>query len=163
MIRELKEEDIPVILDWYNDYIKNGVQTFEIQPLSLEAFRERVHRIISSYPFLILEDKGMKGYAYLDHFNAREAYDATADVSIYLKPGESGKGYGTILMNAIMEAGKKRGYKTLMSLITEGNTASEHLHEKCGFTCYARFPKLGYKFNKWLGVSFWLKQINDFD
>lgn len=159
-IRKWKEEDIAAILDIYNWYILNGTETFETEPVTREAFTQRVHGITASYPFLVLEDAGkVCGYAYLDHFNPRAAYDWTADLSIYLDPSEKGKGFGSALMQAILDLGEKDGYRSIISIITETNTVSEKFHEKFGFQKMAEFPQLGYKFGKWLGVTYYMKRF----
>lgn len=157
-IRQLEEKDIPILLDWYNWYILHGTETFETEPLTLSAFSTRVHTIKESYPFIVLEEEGkLCGYAYLDHFNGRAAYDWTADLSIYLDPQAKGKGYGSQLMKKILELAEKDGYRNVISIITETNHVSEQFHEKFGFTKMASFPALGYKFNKWLGVTYYQK------
>ena len=72
MIRSLKEEDIPLILSWYNWYIEHSEATFETEQLSLEEFRDRVHMIMKTYPWIILEEDGKPvGYAYLASFIPR--------------------------------------------------------------------------------------------
>jgi len=160
IIRKLKEEDIASILDIYNWYIQNGTETFETEPLTLDTFGQRVHGILASYPFLVLEEKGrICGYAYLDHFNTRAAYDWTADLSIYLDPLEKGKGYGSALMQTILNLGEKDGYHNIISIITETNIVSKKFHQKFGFQKMAEFPQLGYKFGKWLGVTYYLKHF----
>ena len=45
MIRSIEEKDIPVILDWYNWYIRNSTATFETEELTLNEFKQRVHKI----------------------------------------------------------------------------------------------------------------------
>lgn len=160
MIREIQESDIPSILDIYNWYIENTVITFEEEKLTLKEFTDRVHGIIQNYPFIVLEENNQViGYAYLDVFNPRVAYRYTADLSIYLDQASRGKGYGSILMEEIIRIAKVKGYVNLMSLITEGNIASEKIHEKFGFDKKAFFPQLGYKFNKWLGVSYYQLEL----
>jgi phosphinothricin acetyltransferase len=157
-IRKLKEEDIAVILRWYNWYILNGTETFETEPLTMEQFSSRVHTIMRAYPFIVLEEDGdLCGYAYLDHFNGRAAYDWTADLSIYLDPMKKGKGYGTELMKKILELAEKDGYRNVISIITETNKISEQFHEKFGFQKIADFSALGYKDGKWLGVAYYMK------
>lgn len=159
-IRRVKEEDIPVLCAWYNWYIVNGTETFETQELSNEDFAARVHAIIKNYPYIVLEEDGrLCGYAYLDHFNGRAAYDWTADLSIYLDPEQKGKGYGSQLMKAILHLAETDGYRSVISIITETNKTSLAFHEKFGFQKMAYFPSLGYKHGQWLGVSYYLKQF----
>lgn len=161
-IRMIENRDIPVLLDWYNWYIVNTAISFEWEPLVLTDFTERVHRIRKDYPWLVLEneDQTLVGYAYLSAFHERKAYAYTADVSIYLNPKEQGKGYGTILMQALEEIARKDGYHQLVSIITSENTNSVSFHQKQGFKVIGTFENVGYKFNRWYGVTYMAKEIN---
>ena len=161
MIRSLKEEDISQILSWYNWYIRNSEATFETEELSYEEFAQRVHMITKTYPWLILEEEGKPvGYAYLASFIPRAAYEWTCDLAIYLDPKERGKGYGHQLMKAAIETAEKAGYVNMVSIITKGNTASEKLHEAHGFEKMGEFDESGYKFGKWLGVTYYIRRLN---
>lgn len=161
MIRMIAEADIPLILKWYNWYIENDTATFETEPLSLTEFTGRVHRIREKYPWIILEEEGKPvGYAYLASFIPRAAYDWTCDLAIYLDPEQRSKGYGTKLIQAILEIARKAGYVTIVSNITLGNRASEHLHEKNGFVRKGIMEDVGYKFGRWLSISWYEKKLN---
>ena len=95
MIRSIEEKDIPVILDWYNWYIKNSTATFETEELTLNEFKQRVHKITEKYPWIILEENDKPvGYAYYSDFNSRQAYACTVDLAIYLDPNSCHHGYG---------------------------------------------------------------------
>ncbi len=164
MIRMIQEADIPRILEIYNWYIANSMATFEIDALSLEEFTNRVHGITERYPWIVLEEEGkIVGYAYLSAFNPRKAYAWTCDLAIYLDHEVRGKGYGTLLMQAMIDLAKKDGYVKMVSLVTTGNTASEKLHEKLGFRNVGTLENTGLKHGKWLGVSFFLKDLNQPD
>lgn len=164
MIRFLEEKDEKTICDWYNWYILNGVETFETEALSYKSFSNRIHSIMKKYPWIVLEENGkIVGYAYLSAFNERAAYNWTCDLAIYLDPQEKGKGYGSILMQAIINIAKRDGYKKMISIITEGNTASEHIHEKFGFEKKAFFEDIGYKNGKWLGVTYYQLSLEEME
>ena len=164
MIRAVRDNDIPVCLDWYNYYIENTTVTFEEAPLTGKEFLSRVKRITKQYPWLMLEENGKPvGYAYLDHFNARNAYRYTADVTVYLDPKETGKGYGRTLMVALEEAAKRQNIHKLVSLVTEGNLPSEKLHESLGYRKAVGLEHAGYKFGRWLGVSWYEKDLLPFE
>jgi len=95
MIRSIEEKDIPVILDWYNWYIRNSTATFETEELTLNEFEQRVHKITEKYPWIILEENDKPvGYAYYSDFNSRQAYACTVDLAIYLDPNSCHHGYG---------------------------------------------------------------------
>ena len=44
------------------------------------------------------------------------------------------------------------GLKALVACITDGNAASNALHEKLGFRKVSHFEKVGLKFGRWLDV-----------
>jgi phosphinothricin acetyltransferase len=48
----------------------------------------------------------------------------------------------------------------MVSIITKGNIASEKLHEAHGFAKMGEFDKSGYKFGKWLGVTYYIRRLN---
>ena len=86
MIRPLEENDISSCLEIYNWYIENSVATFEETKLSLSQFQQRVHRICEKYPYIVLEENHkIIGYAYLDAFHERSAYQWTVDLSNVIK------------------------------------------------------------------------------
>lgn len=162
MIRMLEEKDIQACLNIYNRYIRESSATFEIDELTFQQFQDRVHAVTERYPWIVLEEDGrIKGYAYLSAFHPRAAYLWTCDLSIYLDFEERGHGIGSKLMQAILNLAAKDGYVCIASLITEGNTASEHIHEKFGFEKIGFLAKTGYKNGKWYGVTYYLKQLNE--
>lgn len=162
MIRFLEDKDIEACCNLYNWYIENTTITFEEETLTVSQFTDRVHRIQTKYPYIVLEeDSKIVGYAYLDAFSSRVAYNWTTDLSIYLDHTCKSKGYGSLLMKEILHLAQIDGYCNVVSIVTEGNIASEHIHEKFGFQKKTLFENFGYKFNKWLGVTYYVKQVNE--
>jgi len=150
----IEKKDVFACWWWYNWYIAHTSATFETEPVQASEFEKRVEQVRSRYPWIVLqEDEDLRGYAYLSSFNSRAAYDWTADVSIYVAPDQKGLGYGRQLMEALISLAREDGYRNLASLITEGNDASVHLHEKFGFAKAGFYPDFGFKNGQWLGVS----------
>lgn len=149
---------------WYNWYITHSTATFETEPVSSHDFNERIRTIRKRYPWIVLEDdEKLLGYAYLNSFNPRAAYNWTADLSIYLSPDQCGKGYGRMLMKEIIDLARKDGYHNIASLITGNNTASMKLHESFGFVKTGTYQNFGYKDNTWLDVSYYVLKLCDPD
>lgn len=101
------------------------------------------------------------GYSYLSPFNPRDAYIYTCDIAIYINPKCLGKGFGKVLMNKMLHLAKLDGYKKIVSIVTQENTASQSLQDDYGFQLIAKFDEVGYKFGRWLGVFFYEKILND--
>ena len=56
-------------------------------------------------------------------------------------------------MQKLIEACRENGYRALIACITEGNEASNILHERLGFKQVSHFKKVGLKFDRWLDVA----------
>lgn len=160
MIRAITDGDIEQVLALYNYYIRETTITFETEELSFEVFYKRVHDIMDRYPFLVYEEDGrILGYVYLAEFNSRAAYQWSADLSIYVDKDLRHRGIGGQLYQAIEKLAIDQGFVNIVSLITEENKNSVEFHKRLGFEFIGTFNQIGYKFGRWLGVSYGIKQI----
>lgn len=154
MIRSVSLQDTKAITTIYNEYVLNSVVTFETQPVEEDEMYSRITQISANYPYLVYEtDNEIAGYCYAHAWKEKAAYKFTVETTVYLSPGHTGKGIGRQLMQRLIEECRERGYHTLIACITEGNEASNLLHLKLGFKQVSRFEEVGFKSNRWLGVS----------
>jgi len=54
-------------------------------------------------------------------------------ISIYLLPDYMGKGYGRLLLRAVLEELEKLGFDRVYLWVLEENRNARHFYEKCGF------------------------------
>lgn len=154
MIRKVKLEDAKAIAAIYNEYVVNTVITFDIEPVGATEMMSRIVTISSGYPYFVYETEGrVVGYCYAHPWKEKAAYRHTLETTVYLSPEATGKGIGKRLMQKLIEACRSSGYRALIACITEGNRASNALHEKLGFRQVSRFEKVGSKFGRWLDVA----------
>ncbi len=154
MIRQVEFQDAKAITDIYNEYVLHSVATFDTEPVQEEEMRARITEISSHFPYFVYEeDKEITGYCYAHTWKERSAYRYTLETTVYLSPGHTGKGIGMLLMQRLIEACRENGYRALIACITEGNEASNILHERLGFKQVSRFTKVGLKFDRWLDVA----------
>ncbi len=160
LIRFVKEEDIPSILEIYEPYVNTTSITFECSVPSLESFHKKVSKISTFYPFLVCEfDNSVIGYAYANRIREREAYDWDVELSIYLDQNYSNLGVGKILYNTLLDVLKLQNIYNAYGVITLPNEASVKLHKKLGFKEIGVFHDTGFKFNKWHDVIWFEKTI----
>ncbi len=162
MIRPIRTDDIPECVSLYNAYITDTTATFEFDPLTAEQFAERVRRITQDYPYYVYADDetgAIRGYAYLDCYSERKAYRFTCDLSIYLAMDARGHGIGRMLYEAIEAEAYRRGFYTVVAIVTSENTVSMAFHEAMGFVRMADFENMGHKFGRWLGVRYYRKNL----
>ncbi|MDR1599855.1 MAG: GNAT family N-acetyltransferase [Oscillospiraceae bacterium] len=153
-IRDARVSDAEGILGIYAPHVLRGAVTFETDVPSVGDMARRVQAVSAEYPYLIAEDGSgvIVGYAYAGRVRSREAYQWSAELSIYVREDEQGRGVGRALVKRIIAALREMGVKTLYAVITSPNPASETFHERLGFRRLYVFEKMGYKQGLWRDV-----------
>lgn len=155
-IRIAQQQDLPALLDIYNEEVLGGTATFDIHPQTLA---ERQHWFDEhnqeNHPLLVAEMDGqVAGYASLSGYRSKEAYSATVELSIYVGKAYRRQGVAKTLMKAILALarGDERTHR-VVSVITGGNEASIRLHERFGFTHCGTIHEVGRKFGRYLNTD----------
>ena len=162
LIRSCEAKDIPAICDIYNYYINHTIVTFEETPVAVADMASRVESYTLKYPWFVCEvDGAVVGYAYGSTWKERIAYKHTVEVTVYLKNGLFGKGYGKALYSALLDKLRLQGYHVALGCLAIPNEASAGLHEYFGFKKVAHFAEVGRKFNQWIDVGYWQKTLVD--
>ena len=160
MIRLATEADVPEMLAIYAPYILTTTYTFEYTVPTEETFLARFRSITAQFPWLVWEEDGrILGYAYGSLPFERAAYAWCTEDSLYLRPEARKKGIGTKLLNCLEKFLGLQGYRKIYAIITAENTVSLDFHRKNGYLCTATFPNCGYKFGRWLGVTWMEKEL----
>lgn len=153
MIRTVNINDAQAIASIYNEYILHTCITFETEAIDVSDMARRIKGIASAYPYFVYEEKGeILGYCYVHCWKEKQAYQQTAETTVYVKSGHGKKGIGTALMQQLIEASRQAGFHVLIACITCPNEASVKLHEKLGFSQVSRFHEVGRKFGQWLDI-----------
>ncbi len=162
-IRRAEASDLPDVLALYRHYVRNSVVTFDEEPPSLRSFRARFeHTERLGYPFLVAQSVGgeILGYARVQPFRDKSAFRHTVESTIYLGPAATGKGLGRALLTALLEASTEAGLREVIAVIADhGAEASLRLHRSLGFVESGRMGKVGYKFERWIGIVMMQKSL----
>jgi L-amino acid N-acyltransferase YncA len=154
------KQDLATIIEIYNYYILNTTATFHAEKISKKDLEEFLFISHPKYPsFLIKENNDTIGYCFLTQYKKRQAYDRSAELSIYLKPEFTGKGIGVDALICIEAAAKKAGIHVLVGTLCGENHASIRLMEKAGYTKCAHMKNIGEKLGKILDVVVYQKEI----
>ncbi len=163
-IRFMNLSDTKDISSIYNYYIEETTITFECKKPSLDEFKQRIKSISNTYAYLVCAiNNKVIGYAYASRLRNREAYQWDAELSIYLDKDYTNFGIGKILYLALIDILKLQNIYNIYGVITQPNIPSEKLHENIGFTKIGIFHNTGNKFNKWLDVVWYEKNIIKFE
>ncbi len=157
---EMSMEFLPSVAEIYNYYILNSTATFHSNALSLKDMKDIVFTGSPRFQsFAILDGDRVCGYSILSPFKKREAYDATAEVTVYLENGYTGKGVGSLAISHLEDAAVKNGFHVLLAVICGENDQSIRLFEKLGYEKCAHYREVGKKFGRLLDVVCYQKII----
>ncbi len=161
MIRKATEHDLSAIKDIYNYAVLNTTATYDINPRDDKYFADMLSEHTSKYLLAVYEDNGdIIGYVALSQFSRRDTYDITAELSVYVKADCQNKHIGTQLMEyALSYAQTENRFLTIVSLITSDNEHSIYLHKKFGFEFGGKIKNAGFKFDRFLGVDIYYKNL----
>ncbi len=162
-IRAAGEEDAEALLAVYAQYIDTNITFEEVLPTA-EEFRERIRSTEERYPYLAAVPEGESvpvAYAYAGSFAERAAYRWDVELSIYIARAHAGRGLGRKLMKALLEILAAQGIQNVYSVVTQGNPASDRLHESMGFKLAGMNTKTGYKNGAWHNMLYYEKSIGE--
>jgi L-amino acid N-acyltransferase YncA len=156
MIRPVTAQDAASLCAIYNHYVANTIITFEEVPIAEAEFAARIGKVQNAnLPWIVAEEAGkIVGYAYASPWKERSAYRFSVEVTVYLAPDCTGRGWGSRLYAALFAELKSGPTRTAMGGVALPNAASVALHEKFG-TKVAHFRDVGFKFGKWIDVAYW--------
>ncbi len=148
-IRPATSLDVGAITEIYNHAILTTLATFDTEPKD-EADRLRwLDSHDARHPVVVaVHDTKVVGWASITAWSDRRAYDGTAEVSIYVREGQQGRGVGKTLLRALVEASLQGGLHVLLARIVDGNAVSVKLHEQLGFSSIGLMKAVGFKFGK---------------
>jgi len=155
-IREAVREDIPQMLEIYNEVILNTTAVYNYDPHSIEMRTEWFEtKQQQGFPVFVAEENNIiLGFSTIGPFRAWQAYKYTVENSVYVKADCRGRGIGKLLMPPLIDAAKRLGLHAIVAGIDATNNVSITLHKQFGFTEVAHFKEVGYKFDRWLDLKF---------
>ena len=155
-VRLATENDLPAILDIYNDIIMHTTAVYYYEPHTLEMrmqwFEERKQK---GFPVFVAEEEGnILGMSTIGPFRQPTAYQFSVENTVHVAAHARGRGVGKLLMPPVIEAAGKLKMHTIIAGIDAGNEVSLHLHRNFGFVEVAHFKEVGFKFGRWLDLKF---------
>ena len=156
-VRPATHDDLPGILEIYNEAVVNTTASYDYEPRTLE------HRIAwfddhvkNSLPvFVAVNEAGrVAGWSALNRYHDRKGYQFTTENSIYIAADLRGRGIGKLLMRPLVDASRQSGLHAILAGIDAENEASIRLHASFGFVTVAHFKQVGFKFGRWLDVVY---------
>ncbi|SCF24413.1 phosphinothricin acetyltransferase [Micromonospora matsumotoense] len=102
---------------------------------------------------LVERDSRVLGYGTLSPFATRGGYFASTEISIYVAPGDQGRGVGTSLCAALTGLARDEGYSTVMCFITDTNIASIRMVTAAGYKSSGILCHIGFKLGRLVNLE----------
>ncbi|THU40692.1 N-acetyltransferase [Niastella caeni] len=155
-IRTAIEKDLEAMLEIYNDVIVNTTAVYDYEPHTLEMRRQWFRiKEAQGFPVFVAEENGrVAGFSSIGPFRAWAAYKYSVENSVYVAADQRGKGIGKKLIEPLIQAAEQLNMHTIIAGIDATNEASIMLHRSFGFVEVANFKQVGYKFGRWLDLTF---------
>lgn len=164
-IRNANVPDSEAIAAIYSHHVTHGTASFDTVPRTEEDTAARIAECDErGWPFLVAEQGGIVvGYAYATQFRDRPAYRWTCENSIYVAPSHVGRGVGTALLAALIEAAEQAGFLQMIAVIGGAEPASVSVHARAGFLEAGRMRSVGRKFGRWLDTLYMQRSLGPGD
>jgi phosphinothricin acetyltransferase len=163
-VRDAVRADLDAVAAIYAHYVHETTVTFaETAPTRQEWDERQADLARRGLPFLVAELSGeVVGMAYCSPWKTKSAYRYTAESTIYLSPQAAGRGIGTTLLTALLDRAAAAGVREVIAVIADnGNSASDRLHERCGFVPAGRLRGVGVKHGETLDTVLLQRHLAD--
>lgn len=155
-VRHAQEDDLQQILDIYNDIILHTTAVYYYEPHTLAMRREWFRsRKEAGFPVFVAEENGViLGMSSIGPFRIPTAYRYSVENTVHVAAHARGRGIGKLLMPPVIEAARQMNMHTIIAGIDATNEISLHLHKSFGYIEVAHFKEVGFKFDRWLDLTF---------
>ena len=156
-IRPANSDDLPGILEIYNDAVLHTTATYDYEPRTLEHRRAWFDdHAQSNHPIFVAIDPAYRvvGWSSLNRYHDRMGYRFTTENSVYVAADQRGKGIGKLLMPPLIDGARERKLRAILAVIDADNAVSIRLHAAFGFERVGLFKQVGFKFGRWLDVAY---------
>jgi L-amino acid N-acyltransferase YncA len=149
LVRPLRSDDAEEVRRIFLEGIASVHATFETTAPEWPQW-DGSHR--KDCRFAAVEGDRILGWSALSAVSMRRVYAGVAEVSVYVSTEARGRGVGSMLLSALVEASEDAGLWTLQAGIFPENAASLALHTRHGFRRLGLRERVGYGHGRWRDV-----------
>ena len=143
--RNASPSDLERIVEIYNSTVSSRMSTADTEPVTIESRRKWFEdHNPKNRPLWIIEseERQIIGWLSFQSFYGRPAYEATAEISLYIDAAYRGKGMGNEIMQYCLAKVPELGIKTLLAYVFSHNLPSIKLLLRHGFQEWGTLPDI---------------------
>lgn len=137
-------DDLPRIVEIYNQSITGKQATADLQPVSVADRQAWFDAHTGNRPLVVAQTSlgEIVGWGSLSDLYARPAYHISTEISIYVADEAKGQGVGKALVNYLIQVAPSCGVQQVVALIFAHNTPSLAMFSKLGFESWGKFKQV---------------------
>ena len=156
LINNASRGDLPRILAIYNEVIRNSTAVYseeEFTAVRGETWFDA--KAAHGFPLVVARDaSGITGFGTFGEFRAWPCYRHSVEHSVHVREDRRGQGIGRALVTELLARAAAMRKHVMIAGIDADNAASIGLHHSLGFTSVGHFHEVGFKFGRWLDLTF---------
>ncbi len=143
-IRLAAIDDLPRIVEIYNQSIAGKQATADLQPVSVADRQAWFDAHTGNRPLVVAQNSldEIVGWGSLSDLYARPAYHISTEISIYVAEEAKGQGVGKALVNYLIEVAPSCGVQQVVALIFAHNSPSLAMFDRLGFESWGKFKQV---------------------
>ena len=162
-IRLAQEKHIAQIAEITNQEAKYSAATVALKDEPVERWLESFRKYHDFAPWLVAlaehDDEKVLGFAKASPYNAREGFNWSVSLSIYIAQDHKGQRLGTALYTVLFKLLQQQGFKNVYARIALPNPGSQILHERFGLSQSGVLPNFAWKFEQWHNMGIYTGMI----
>lgn len=152
-IRDATLEDASTIAEIYNESIRARDSTMQLEEVDPDEVSGWIRNQGERESLLVLEVDRVVGYGVVKRYSGRAGYRKAAETSVYLQRSHTGRGFGSRLQEALIEACRRYDYHHLVAKLWADNEPSVALHRKFGYELVGVQKEIGRVDGAWKDVA----------
>ncbi len=153
IVRRAEQRDCARLAQVYNDAIRSGVSTMDTELVDSRYFIRQLGTFTEREVLLVGEGSaGVVGWSAVKRYSDRPGYRHACEVSVYVGANQQRKGYGSVLLQAVVDRADALGYRHLVAKILAVNELSIEFHRRFDFEIAGRQRKIGFLNGQWHDV-----------
>lgn len=156
----LSADDRIDVMDIFNHYVEHSFAAYPEEKLPY-AFFDTFLGMSQGLPRgTIKEARGeIIGFGLLRSYNPLPTFSSTVEITYFIKPGYTGRGWGTALLEYLIDGGLKKGIRSIIASVSSLNEGSMRFHLRHGFVECGRFREIGRKWGRAFDVVYYQRMI----
>ncbi len=144
-VRSASADDLDAIRRIYNEGIEDRIATLDQDPKTADDIAAWWSAHQDRYAVLVAENArgDVIGWASLNPYSHRCAYNGVADLSVYVAREARGTGIGSLLLRALEKTAKAHEFHKIVLFTFAFNTGGQGLYRKLGYREVGTFREMG--------------------